>query len=852
MERDTFHLSWCAAPKLNAALIALVVLAGLPCLWVALDVVQLAVDAVAGAGGAEAGAALDVPQTYLRYAVTSQSGHTIVFVPGVTLAPGELPPAIAVGLIGLGAVVALLWWLFGALTARIGRQVATVVGDRILLVISSAPIPAAEEAQRAALLAGEALGRERDTLGLAAVAPLAAGAVLAVSAAYVAKQSAEMGLVLLLGLLAYSLITSRQARLESRLDSAQQSATAVLRRALSELAQHLSAVIAHGTRLTERGRITDQLARVRAPIERLDRKVRIGSALALAILVMGPLGVLAAASRVSIANGISPGEAAASLAASAVAVTALAVHLAWRRALDRSRPLYADIARTLGTCQARGVIGAEAHLPASGTLLAEGVATGAAPTGRLNGVDLDIKLPGHVALLGGRDSGARTFAALLGGQLPRTEGRLEFGGIDLSEVDPSERAERLAFAGGAPYLFAGSLRANLLYGAPAGPEGELDGRLAAAIQVAGLDRMVELRGLSGSVDPRRQPKLAAAIVAARQAIRAGLEARGRAEFVERFDPDGYNPQATIGENILFGVPLGDTFRHDRLPAQPFIKALLEEEGLARPLAGIGAAVARSDLELFAGLPDGSSILGRFALVPAGERDRFNNILIRRDEGRRGAGSSRDDERLIGLALSYSEIRHRLGLLGPDLEAKVVRVRSALISRMPASLQPSIQFFHPERVCAAASVRDNLLFGRIIEDQADAEREVVEVMRAVLADIDLLTEVARVGLGTRVDPLDPRMSPAEIAAVDLVRCLVRRPDNLVVEHALELLGEREAPDLVKRLKAEMAGRGLILVVPEQHEEGLVALLPDRRRFRHGRILRREVAEATPGAVARAAG
>ena len=48
MERDTFHLSWSAAPSLNAAVIALVVVAGLPCLWLLLDVIQLAVDTVAG------------------------------------------------------------------------------------------------------------------------------------------------------------------------------------------------------------------------------------------------------------------------------------------------------------------------------------------------------------------------------------------------------------------------------------------------------------------------------------------------------------------------------------------------------------------------------------------------------------------------------------------------------------------------------------------------------------------------------------------------------------------------------------------------------------------------------------
>lgn len=862
MERDTFHLSWCAAPRLNAVLIALVILVGLPCLWIAFDVVRLAVDAVASsdaaltARGVAPGANPEVPQVYLRYAIQSRSGDTVVFLPGVSLLRAQLPAAIALCLGTLGTVVALLWWAFGALTARIGRRVATVVGDRILLIISSAPIPAADEARRAALLAGDALGGERRTLGLAAVAPLAAGAILALSVGYVVTQSIEMGLVLLLGLLAYSLVTNRQARLDSRLNSAQQSASAVFRRALSELAQHLSAVVAHGTRLTERGRITDQLAQTRVPLDQLDSKARTGSALSLAILFLGPLGVLALAPRVGATDLVTPGGAAASLLAACVAVASLAVHLAFRRALDRSRPIYADIGRALGTCQARRSLGNDGRpasgLPAAGLLVAEAAVTGTVATGRLNGVDLQIKLPDHVALYGGRDSGARTFAALLGGQLPRTGGRLDFGSVELTEVDPSERAQRLAFAGGTPYLFAGSLRANLLYGAPEGAPGGLDEALVDAIRVAGLDRMVELRGLSGTIDARRQPKLAESIVAARHAIRAGLEARGFADLVERFDPEGYNPQATIGENILFGVALGDTFRIDRLPAQAFLKGLLETDGLVKPLAAIGAAIARSDLELFAGLPEENAIVGRFALVPGPERDRFNNILIRRDEGRRGAGSARDDERLIGLALQYCETRHRLGLLGPDLEARIVRLRSAFSSTMPQSLQSAIQFFHPERVCAAATVRDNLLFGRIIQDRADAEREVVEVVRSVLAEIGLVAEVSRVGLGARVDPANPKMSAGEIAAIDIVRCLVRRPDNLIVEHALETLGDGEAVGVVERLRVALADRGLLIVIPEFHERALAHLFSNGFRFRRGRVVREDVAVPVQEPLVRIAG
>jgi hypothetical protein len=51
--------------------------------------------------------------------------------------------------------------------------------------------------------------------------------------------------------------------------------------------------------------------------------------------------------------------------------------------------------------------------------------------------------------------------------------------------------------------------------------------------------------------------------------------------------------------------------------------------------------------------------------------------------------------------------------------------------------------------------------------------------------------------------------SEIAAVDLVRCLVRRPDVLVVERALDGLPGPAADALVARLRRALVGRGLVL-------------------------------------------
>jgi predicted ABC-type transport system involved in lysophospholipase L1 biosynthesis ATPase subunit len=441
------------------------------------------------------------------------------------------------------------------------------------------------------------------------------------------------------------------------------------------------------------------------------------------------------------------------------------------------------------------------------------VADGSLQGGRVGPLDLAIELPSHVALLGDATSGVRTFAGLLGGQAVARTGHLTFGGVDLAEVDAEARTARIAFAGGTTLLLPASLRQNLLYGSAAPDAPGTEERLAAALAVADLSEAVYRRGLAGAVDSRREPDLAGRIVALRPVIRAALDGAGLLPLVQPFDPDRFNPQSTLGENILFGVPLGDTFRDENLPSHPFMRALLDREGLTAPLVALGTAIVRSTLEMFWGLSARSTIVGRFSLLSGPERDEFELILARHSQVR-GAAATRDAGRLIGLALRYSEVRHRLGLVQPDMEARILAVRRAFAAELPPALAAAVEFFRPDRVCSATNLLDNLLFGRIALDQADARDAVLAVLNGVVASEGLKADVLRIGLDTRIDPDASGLSSAQAAAIDLVRCLVREPDILVVQRAADELPRPAAVALAGRLRAALAGRGLLMVLPGQ--------------------------------------
>lgn len=843
MERNPVRFVWRSSLALHAGAIALLLLA-LPLLWLAIDLIRIAIDDAIG-GRAFVGQAV---APFLRIAFTFPERileEPLVLFDGISLGRQGFAIGTAAGLVLIALVLSSGTLVFGALQAAAGGRATDRLRRMLLDGIVGARPSARDDVRQGASLAGDGIAQESAFLGTAVLTPAMTGVAMAVAMLY--ALSVDWRLAVALGLALFAMAMAWPRRLEAlrRLGDSRLAEGEALRRHLTDLGRRLPAVRAHGTAGFERTRLREELAHRRRPIGALEREASGAAALVSLASVLAPAAILAAGAWFSLQRETTAGEIAAVLVAAMIAMLTLHRLMHWRRGREAARGTFEEIARTLGALQSRGRPGQGGSLPGSGLLAAEGLSAYDSATGtRITGVDLSIVMPAHVAVTGPSGAGGHVLAALIGGQFDPSAGRLTFGGVDLPSVDPGERARRIGYEGGDTILMSGSLRQNLLYGCPDPGATDIDQRLSEAVTATGMDRFVHARGLAGTIDPKREPKLAAAIVEGRRAVRAAIAAEGLGEFVDPFDPERYNSHATIGENILFGVPLGDTFRDSNLPSHPFVRAILESEGLTKPLTAMGTAIATNMIEIFADIPDGHPLFDRFSFFTASERTYFQDLLLRQSERRRDAESARDRERLIGLALRYSESRHRLGLLDAETQARLVSARAAFSKLLPVSLQPAIEFYDPDRLCAAASLQDNLLFGRVAHDRAGAESQIRSLIRRVLTDRGLDQDVFRVGLETRVDIRGIDLAAVEIAAIDLARCLVRRPDVLVVERALDSLPPGSASDLLKRLRRTLIGRGLVAVTPSlspdidqppfdivvRFENGVVAEVQDRRSKR----------------------
>jgi ATP-binding cassette subfamily C protein CydD len=139
--------------------------------------------------------------------------------------------------------------------------------------------------------------------------------------------------------------------------------------------------------------------------------------------------------------------------------------------------------------------------------------------GGVSKVDLDLPAGSLTALVGESGSGKTTLARLLLGLARPEGGRILINGVDLAgRAGPAWRA-RIAWVAQQPFIFSGSLRANLLLGCPAATDAEIRTALTAAAAINfvehlpdGLDTLLGDRGAGLSGGELRRLALARAFL----------------------------------------------------------------------------------------------------------------------------------------------------------------------------------------------------------------------------------------------------------------------------------------------------------------------------------------------------
>ncbi|WP_414471735.1 ABC transporter transmembrane domain-containing protein [Microvirga sp. M2] len=518
--------------------------------------------------------------------------------------------------------------------------------------------------------------------------------------------------------------------------------------------------------------------------------------------------------------------------------------------------------------------------PLVGPLVAEGLSlAGSHGDLVIDNASFSLELPATVALISNGSPAASMLARILARRIPGYSGRIRIADRDLAHLPVSVAGRRIAYAGVDPIIFPGSIRDNLVYGLRIKPmdreaerrdvtrriaeaartgnpfesiadrwvdyerlglkdEHDLDRVLVGLLNQVGMGESIYLFGLVGQIDPERHAALAERLVEARNRLRENFRSNGMADLVEPFDIDRYNDQATIAENLLFGVPVSEEFVGRNLADNPRFRSAIDRAGLTDKLTEMGLQIAETMTEIFQGLPPGHSLFAQFSFIGADELPEFQATLRRLARG--GSGLRQEERtRLLALPLAYIEARHRLGLLDDELRRRIVEARSFVRDTLEKDDATGVEFYDPEGICMAAPLRDNLLFGRVNYQVADARHRVAEAIAAVVRELDLLEDVERIGLDHEVGAAGRLLSPQERASINLVRCLVKRPDILVIDGALAPFDEERAERILRALLAYLEQQSLFMVLSNDRQAGAFDV---QMRFQDDTIVTEKTADS----------
>lgn len=456
--------------------------------------------------------------------------------------------------------------------------------------------------------------------------------------------------------------------------------------------------------------------------------------------------------------------------------------------------------------------------------------------------DIALALPARVAIVSpGTDFAHQLVRMIAGLQTPQV-GSIRIGDQDMIAMSTSARARRISYSGPNPILFPGSIRDNLIYGLHADPQARqqdearwlfealrtgnpvetvdsnwidyqalgaadaeaFDAHILALLSRLGMDDDLYRLGLTTLSRVSHDTPVGARMIAARESLRRLFAEGGTEGLVIPFARGRYNEEATIAENLLFGVPRDPRFM-DRLASEPRFRTVLFELDLLRPLSALGVAIARNLAEIFRDVPAGHPLFRRFSLITPEDLPDYTRRLA--GVGADGHLSTEDCKAFLALALHYVEPRQRLGLLDDVFRTRIVGARGRIQEALQGPDGHEIESHDPGRINPRSSVLDNLLFGRIDTERVHGEAEIRKQVLATAKAFDLESGIRRRGLDFCVGNRGQFLAAEQRAKIDLARAILRRPEILVVEDLMIHTGD-DAADMIDLIADAMNGGSIL--------------------------------------------
>ncbi|MFC6673619.1 hypothetical protein [Marinobacterium aestuariivivens] len=316
------------------------------------------------------------------------------------------------------------------------------------------------------------------------------------------------------------------------------------------------------------------------------------------------------------------------------------------------------------------------------------------------------------------------------------------------------------------------------------------------LQVVGADDLIYRVGLDVKYDPAARPaELSNGLLRVRQQLRERLPEAGLDGLIEHFDPERFNRGLSVAQNLGFGFPCPPVATAAAMAAHPLMNDLLQQFELEEASRRCGQRLARRLRGLLIEAGPLAPLPDDFSEFDNREFRRKLSDLLRQD-------LSRSEEGLLllrELFLRIVPLRHGGDLLDDDVVERLMAARAVVLTRTDCPLCSSFEHFDEQRISSGLSVRENVVFGKIVGTDHQALERLQNLIDDVMQQEDADSMVMVLACFTQVGIRGAGLPLIAKQRIQLLRAIVKHPRILIMHEALTAMSLDERTRVVQRIR-----------------------------------------------------
>ncbi len=266
-----------------------------------------------------------------------------------------------------------------------------------------------------------------------------------------------------------------------------------------------------------------------------------------------------------------------------------------------------------------------------------------------------------------------------------------------------------------------------------------------------------------------------------------------------------------------------------------MRRVLREAAIEQPLIALGRTAWRNLSEIFGDVPVHHQLVLDFSPIRPEDLTLYRQRLGSLDPAATGKLSGEQLRLLLNLALNLTPARDRLAELSEELIAGLLRARRLFAEKLPAAMAGAIEFFDPERYLNQLSVRDNLVFGRILTQHARAAERLEQIIAVLAEEHGFRRLVLEAGFDYTVGIGGGHLTPTQRQKLVLAAAALRQVRVLVVDAPTRDLPRASAAPILAQLLEIYRGRTVVCALDDPalaHLFERVLTLGERRLLEDG--------------------